>query len=111
MVNYLIFTFKCTFLIILGLKILIGISCIVVTLWQCIQLLQNYTLKDTLQKTSDTTLGKTMTPMIIVCKDPPDNDTEKSIITKYDYDEDLSEAYWDAGNFSLVKMLTIFKVS
>ena len=49
--------------------------------------------------------------MIIVCKDPPDNDTEKSIITKYDYDEDLSEAYWDAGNFSLVKMLTIFKVS
>ena len=90
---------------------MIGISCIVVTLWQCIQLLQNYTLKDTLQKTSDTTLGKTMTPMIIVCKDPPDNDTEKSIITQYNYDEDLSESYWDAGNFSLVKMLTIFKVS
>ena len=44
-------------------------------------LIQNYTAKSTLHKSSDRVFkGDIPTPMIIVCSDPPHNDTENNII-------------------------------
>ena len=44
--------------------------------------------------------------MIIACKDPPNNVTEKDVITQY-YDDTI---LWDVGNFTMTKMSTMFKV-
>ena len=90
----------------LGLKLSIGISCIVVTLWQCIQLIHNYTAKDTIRKISDKNLGYIITPMIIACRDPPNNDTEKDVISQF-FSDDI---FYDVGNFTMTKMNTMFKV-
>ena len=65
-------------------------------------LIQNYSAKSTLHKSSDRVFkGDIPTPMIIVCSDPPHNNTENNIIQVLD----------DSGRVPPVQIMkTIFKV-
>ena len=85
-----------------GFQLLIGVSCFGVTLYQCIVLIENYIAKSSIWKNSDRTLtGDLPTPMIIICSDPPNNDTENDLVMNInDYD----------GALKIKKMNSIFKV-
>ena len=84
-------------------KILIGISCLSVTLWQCLQLIDNFNSKETLRKTSDKFLDDDiMTPVIIICSDPPQQDFDQNMINWMDGVRPM---------LSILKIKTMFKVS
>ena len=60
---------------------MIGIACISVTILQCCQLFDNFTKRETLRKVSEKFLdGDIVTPMIIICGDPPQGETDEDMI-------------------------------
>ena len=60
---------------------LISIACLIVALYQCIELFTNYNAKETIRKSTEVFFhGDIPTPQIIVCTDPPHHDTENKII-------------------------------
>ena len=87
-----------------GLKFLIIIPCVAVTFWQCVVLIQNYSSKETLRKISKIDLEETLTTMIVVCRDPPLDDSEQDIISQY------FGHNWSTEKFSIIRMKTLFKV-
>ena len=65
-------------------------------------LIENYNAKSTIRKHTDRTLtGDLPTPMIIICSDPPNNDTERDLVKNiHDYE----------GLLKVTKITSIFKV-
>ena len=70
------------------MKLIISITCLVVALYQCIELFNNYNAKETIRKSTEVFLhGDIPTPQIIVCTDPPHHDTENKIIKIAKYED------------------------
>ena len=64
------------------MKSIIGITCLLVALYQCIQLVANFNAKETIRKNSNIFVpGDLFVPEIIVCSDPPHLDVENNLIT------------------------------
>ena len=60
---------------------LIGIICIIATIYQSVLLLNNYNLKATLMKnTEELNTNPMETPNIVLCSDPPHNDPDTDFI-------------------------------
>ena len=64
-----------------GLKLLISLLCFGATFYQSYVLYDNYKAKDTLRKNSEIFYpGDYITPMIIVCSDPGNTNSEEPLI-------------------------------
>ena len=89
----------------LGLKLLISLSCFVATFYQSFLLFDNFKSKDTLRKNSESYYpGNYTTPMLIVCSDPGNIDPEKPLI-------EMDESAYVTGLIPRIKTLkTVFKV-
>ena len=60
---------------------LIGIICIIATIYQSVLLLNNYNLKATLMKNTEELNNNPMeTPNIVLCSDPPHHDPDTDFI-------------------------------
>ena len=89
----------------LGLKLLISLSCFVATFYQSSLLFDNFKSKDTLRKNSESYYpGNYTTPMLIVCSDPGNIDPEKPLI-------EMDESAYVTGLIPRITTLkTVFKV-
>ena len=67
---------------------LISIACLIVALYQCIELFNNYNAKETIQKSTEVFIHEEIpTPQIIICTDPPHHDTVNNIIKIAKYED------------------------
>ena len=63
-------------------KLLVGITCTICAMIQCIALIDDYNARDTLRKVSQKYFhGPMPTPMLVVCSDPPQWDSSVEIVT------------------------------
>ena len=89
----------------LVLKVVIGITCFSITVWQCIQLVDNFSTRETLRKRNDKFVDEdTITPTVIICSDPPQEDNDNDIKTQSD------NWYIYGKDWQPQKMKTMFKV-
>ena len=92
---------------ILGFKYLTAFICVIAAIWQSIQLLYNYELKETIWKKHEKLLdGDMPTPAVIFCSNPANLNIDQEVVT---YGLSHNHDYW-ANKAPIVTFQTFLKV-